>query len=139
MRTNNDKVAQICALYWMYIRNATIINQPGSIEISVSGKWENIPFNKASLKEEQTASGSLVTQEFNASISGLSQSAETTLHAMNGELGIIRIDYTNGDKKIVGTNDIPIILTLECNASTHKYSMSFKRNSPEFSKYLKSF
>ena len=139
MRSNKDKIAQICAMGWIYISDADIEDHPGSTFIYVSGEWEAIPFSKAEFKEEIPGSGRIIKQELSATITGLNQAQEASLRKMVAGHGLIRLDYTNGDSKVIGSEQVPIKISLEINGSPSTYSLSVKRSSPEPSKFFKSF
>ncbi len=139
MRSNQDKTAQICALYWMPLSEAEVDDHPGQPYISVGGTWTQIPFSKAELKEDQPAGGKLVKQELKATVTGVNPDAEEQFIRMQGEPGLLRVDYTNGMAKVIGSEQVPVQLSMEISGASSVYTLSSKRSSPEFSKYFKSF
>jgi len=139
MRTNRDKTAQICGVYYLAISEAEIEDHPGVDTIAVSGKWEKIPFSKVEYLEKQSGSGQFIKQEFSATVTGMNQEEEEKIRKAANVHLLIRIDYTNSVSKVVGNENIPVALIVEMGGSPSTYTISFKRSSPEFSKYFKSF
>lgn len=139
MRTNRDKIAQVYRIYWLPVSQAEIENYPGDRYIYVSGDWFPIPFTPVEFKEEQAGGGKLVTQEMSCTITGLNEEFEERILKMISEYGLLRLDFTNEEVRVVGTEQVPVKLSLERGRFPTTYTLSFKRSSPEFSKILKSF
>lgn len=134
----NDKRAQICALSYLPLAGATVRNLSGAKSIRVSGKWTDIPISKGEFKEK-TTSGSLVEQEIKATVTDTGDNFSARLHELLNQEGLVRLRLTNGAEMIVGSDQFPVLLTLEKSGSPEAFSLSCKRNSPEPAKTLTSF
>ncbi len=134
-----NKRAQISAVYILQIDDAEIDNYIGHPSISVSGAWLDIGMSKVDFKETQPGNGMMTQQELAITVSDSSDEKETTLRQLIESEVIIRLDYTNGVRKIIGTNRCPVSLSLERSGSPSAITVSVKRSSPEPSKLLRSF
>ncbi len=134
----NDKRAQICALSYLPLPEATVRNLPGAKSIRVSGEWIDIPISKGEFKEK-TTSGALVEQEIKATVTNTGNEFSARLHDLFNQEGLVRLKLTNGTERVVGTDQFPVLLTLEESGSPAAFSISCKRNSPEPAKTLTSF
>lgn len=133
-----NKRAQICAVGWMLADDAEIDNYLGEHKISVSGNWSNMGMSSAEFKESQT-NGEIVQQELKVTIADSSEENEKSLRGVLSSEIILRIDYTNGDSLVVGTNTCPVRISMERSGSPGKLILSVKRSSPEPSKFIQSF
>lgn len=130
-----NKRAQICAVGWMLADDAEIDNYLGEHKISVSGKWSDMDISSAEFKESQT-NGEMVQQELKVTIADSSEENEKKLRGVFSSEIILRIDYTNGDSLVIGTNTCPVRISMERSGSPGKLVLSVKRSSPEPSKFL---
>lgn len=136
--TIEDKRAQICAMSFIPVAAAVIRNQPGMKTIRVSGDWTKVPISSGEFKEK-TVPGELTSQELKAVVTDTGSAASADLHDLCCREGLVRIRFTNGADRVVGTDQFPVLLILEETGSPASYTLSFKRDSPEPSKILKSF
>lgn len=134
-----DKRAQIHAVYFLPINDADIDDYIGYPSIAISGKWLDIGISRSEFKETQQVNGVMTQQELNIVISDSSEEKEISLRELIMSEVIIRLDYTNGIRKIVGTNRCPVILSIERSGSPSFITISTKRSSPEPAKILRSF
>lgn len=133
-----NKRAQICAVGWMLTDDAEIDNYLGEHRISISGDWLDMGISSAEFKESQT-NGEMAQQELKVTIADSSEENEKRLRGVVYSEIILRIDYTNGDSLVVGTNTCPVRISMERSGSPGKLVLSVKRSSPEPSKFLRSF
>lgn len=134
----NDKRAQICILNYLPLAEATVHNVPGAKSIQVSGKWTDIPISKGEFKEKST-SGALVEQEIKATVTNTGGEFSARMHDLLNQEGLVRLKLTNGAERVVGSDQFPVLFTLEESGSPAAFSLSCKRNSPEPAKTLTSF
>lgn len=134
----NDKRAQICALSYLPLAGAKVRNLPGAKSIRVSGEWTDIPISKGEFKEK-TTSGSLVEQEIKATVTDTGGEFSARMRDLLNQEGLVRLKFTNGAEKVVGSDQFPVLLTLEESGSPAAFSLSCKRNSPEPAKTLRPF
>ncbi|KAA6342245.1 hypothetical protein EZS27_009975 [termite gut metagenome] len=136
-----DKHAQICNLFWLPLPDTSVEIFPGVsfIRVPNTTTWKKIDFSTAEFSETGTESGKPVEQEFSATLTDTSESSYNKLLNLFSTYGLLRIDYTNKDPRIVGTNDFPVYISLRRSEKTAVFTLSFKRTSPEYSKFLLTF
>ncbi len=134
----NNKRAAIIELRVYQIDNSSIINTPGSTFIKVSGEpWVLHP-RSAEFKETITPDGE-VSQQFSAIITDVSQSSVDSMRSRLLVPAIVGLKFSNGDLRAVGCRDFPVVFTLEESGRPAQVKISFKRTSPEPSKFIRSF
>lgn len=94
-----------------------------------SGEWTEI--------QEQV--GKPIEQELKATVTDTSSIMESQLRTLFSVDGLVLISLTNGDKKVIGTGDFPVQMSMERSGDPGKLTLSFKRSSPEAAKNLTSF
>lgn len=134
----NDKRVQICAMSFIPVARAVVRNLPGVKTIQVSGDWTLIPISSGEFKEK-TTSGDFTEQELKAVVTDTGSVFSASLYDLFRQEGLVRLRFTNGADRVVGTDQFPVLLTLEESGSPASFKLSFKRDSPEPSKILKSF
>lgn len=100
----DDKRAQISAMFYLSIDDADIDDCLGVSSISVSGNWIDFNISKCELKETRSASGELIQQELSATCTDSSEAHEALIREQCSGYGLLRIDYSNGERKVVGTD-----------------------------------
>ncbi|KAA6326470.1 hypothetical protein EZS27_024426 [termite gut metagenome] len=136
-----NKHAQICNLFWLPLPDTSVEIFPGVsfIRVPNTTAWKKIDFSTAEFSETGTENGKPVEQEFNATLTDTSESSFEKLSNLFSAYGLMRIDYTSKDSRIAGTNDFPIHISLRRSEKTSIFTLSFKRTSPEYSKFLLTF
>lgn len=134
-----DKRAQICGISFLPLPDAEIINIPGNDEIQVAGEWVPISVSSGEWQENRELVGMPVEQELKATVTDTSSSTEGELHKLLANDGLLLLCLTNGEEKVVGTDEFPVRLSMERSGSPGKITLSFKRSSPEPAKILTSF
>ena len=138
MANVNNKRAQICKMSFISIDAAEIINYPGDIFIKVKGEWSVIPISSGQFKEEYSPEA-ITEQELKVVVTDTGIDVSKKLRKMFSSYGLILLEFTNGDSKVVGTEDFPVVVILQESGSPAVFNLSFKRRSHEPAKYLKSF
>ena len=133
-----NKRAQICKIDFIPVNNAIVNNLPGVNYIRIRGEWTLIPISSGEFKEKSTI-GDVVEQELNAVVTDTGANNLITLRGLLQHSGLIRYQSTNGEIKVIGTDQFPVRVTLENNGSPAKLTLSFKRDSPEPAKLFRSF
>ncbi|KAA6338507.1 hypothetical protein EZS27_013482 [termite gut metagenome] len=138
MTNSADKHAQICNLFWLPLPLIDVKTFPSVSSISVpdATAWEKIGFSTAEFSENKQESGAPVEQEFSATATDTSDKSFNRLLYLFSVYGLLRIDYTNNERRVVGTEDFPIYMSFRRNEKTAVFTLSFKRTSPELSKIL---
>lgn len=134
----DDKRVQICGMGFIPVTAAVVKNVPGLETIQVSGEWTLLPVSSGEFKEK-IVSGELTEQELKAVVTDTGSSFSTLLRDLVRREGLVRLRFTNESEKVVGTDHFPVMMSLQESGSPAAFTLSFKRNSPEPAKFLKSF
>lgn len=137
MNTNN-KHAQICKLEFVAIDDAVVINTPGSSYIKVSADWLDIPISSAEFVEASSMDN-LIKQELKATITNTGASMRVILEESFAQYGLLRMTYTNGEQRILGTDQFPIEVQLEENGSPARFELIVSHESASKAKFFQSF
>lgn len=135
---NHTKRNQICGLKFIPLAEAEIFNLPGSDSIKVTGNMEEIPIASGEFTEEVT-DGSPTKQTLSANITDTGQVTYANFRKLFNQEGILVIQLTSGEKKVVGTDEFPVLVTTTLSGSPAAYQLTFDRESPEPAKFLQSF
>ena len=88
-------------MFYLSIDDADIDDCLGVSSISVSGNWIDFNIYKCELKETRSAPGELVQQELSATCTDSSEAIESFIREQCDGYGLLRIDYSNGERKVV--------------------------------------
>lgn len=135
----NDKRSQICGMSFLPLSDAEVINVPGSDKLQVHGTWITVGISSGEWTEIQEQVGKPIEQELKATVTDTSSIMESQLRTLFSVDGLVLISLTNGDKKVIGTGDFPVQMSMERSGDPGKLTLSFKRSSPEAAKNLTSF
>ena len=135
----NDKRSQIFELCFLPINHAEIMNRPGCNSIQVIGQWTNVRVSSGEWKETMERSGKPVEQELKAIVTDSSADKENQLHELFSQDGLLLLKLTNGEMKVIGSDEFPVRVFIERDGNPAKISLSLKRSSPEPAKILTSF
>jgi hypothetical protein len=138
IQRNTDKRADICKIEYILTNQATIYDYPGN-EITVKGDWVPVKFSSVSFQETDEVNGEPVTQELSIKIAGAQKETEKVIRELCGIEIIFCLHYSNGESKVVGTEDNPVSLSHNSSGTPIAQTLYCKRNSPEKAKHLKSF
>lgn len=78
-------------------------------------------------------------QELKAVVTDTGKANMGRIQELVRQEGLVLLDLSNGDYKVVGTDQFPVSFSTEYAGSPLKLTLSFKRDSAEFAKNLKSF
>lgn len=134
-----DKRSQVCGMYFMPLSEAEVKNYPGKEIISVRGRWLDLKVSSGEYKEKQEEPGGVVEQELKAVVADTGADYVRLLRNISGQEGLVLIRTTNGGEYVVGTEQFPVTFSWEYSGSPLKQIISFKRNSSEGAKKMKSF
>lgn len=117
-----------------------VVNLPGCDTIGLNpGLAIPIYISNGEWKEKMEVAGKPVEQELNATVTDTSRSSEKELRALFGAEGILLLTFTNGETRVVGTDEFPVLVSVERSGNPGTLTLSFKRLSPEPAKTLSSF
>lgn len=134
-----NKRSQFCAMSFLPLPDAEVRNVPGSDKLQVHGTWVSINVSSGEWKESREEVGKPVEQELKATVTDTSSSMESQLRTLFSVDGLLLIGLTNGEKKVIGTDEFPVHVSMERSGEPAKLTLSFKRSSPEPAKVLESF
>lgn len=136
--SNASKRKQICGMSFIPITSAGVVNMPGDKYIRVSGDFVKVPISSGEFTEEHT-DGSPVKQTLSATVTDTGIDMAALLENLFYREGLLLIRTTDGAKKVIGTDEFPVLVTLSQSGSPAVYQLSFDRESPEPAKYFQSF
>jgi len=135
--TNNEsKRNRITGINYVLVSEATVRDFPGQyIQVLVTG-WNDIKFSSVEFTETESVNGEFVIQELLLKIFGSDFELDQLIRSVIGNELLIQLLYANGDVKIMGTEDCPVILAHSFTGSPVSQTLSTTRNSAEKAKYL---
>lgn len=136
--SNDCKRNQICGMSFIPIMSAGVVNMPGNKNIRVSGDFVKVPISSGEFTEEQTA-GSPVKQTLSATVTDTGIDMAALLENLFSQEGLLLVRTTDGERKVIGTDEFPVLVTLSQSGSPAAYQLSFDRESPEPTKFFQSF
>ena len=136
--SRNDKRAAICRLAFLALSKATVQNTPGNPTIQVRGTFTQLPISSGEFQETET-NGEPVEQELEAVITDTSAAKLAEYRTILAEYGLLLVTLTNGDQRVVGTDEFPVLVSTELSGTPQALTLTFKRNSPEPAKMFSSF
>lgn len=134
----NDKRSAICRLAFLPLSQATVKEQPGEATIQVRGTFTEIPIASGEFRETGEP-GNPVEQELQAAVTDTSSERLAAIRQLFSQYGLLLLTGTNGERRVVGTSQFPVAVTVEFGGSPASMTLSFSRNSPEPSKIYSSF
>ena len=134
----NDKRASVCGLEFLPIGQAIVEDLPGNPHIKVTGSFTRIPIASGEFRESEEP-GNPIEQELEAVVTGTSTEILATYRNLFVNYGLVRLTMTNGDRKVIGNNEFPVLVSTNLGGSPQQLTLSFKRESPEPAKEYSSF
>ena len=133
--SNSAKRNALIGVSYSEPQNLLFVDYPGTTA-TCTGTFEVIKLSEASFLETDPENGAPVDQDISIIIRGQSKETDETIHDVTGKYLILKMTYLNGDVKIMGTPDCPVILISENSSNPTINTLSCKRTSPEKAKYL---
>lgn len=137
--SRNNKHAQISAMHLLRVEDAEVENHPGNDIIRISGEWHNTNISSIEFSEDDSRPGMPVAVELSAEITDTSNDSRLLYRGYAITPLLIRLDYTNGESRVIGTDTAPIYLGISVKGSPAVINVYYKGVSPESSKLLQSF
>lgn len=134
----NDKRASICRLSFLPIEQATVNDFLGQTNIQVRGTFTDIPISSGEWTET-TDPVNGVEQELNAVVTDTSFANLNDLRTLLSQNGLLLLTLTNGERRVAGTKEFPVLVSTELSGTPASLQLSFRRSSPEPSKNYSSF
>lgn len=86
--------------------------------------------------ESEPANGEQVEQEISIVVPASGQEMDDFLNNISSNYGVLKLVYSNGDSKLLGSNDNPVLLTMKKTGILVKQTLYAKRFSAEKAKYI---
>lgn len=134
----NDKRAQICKLEFADIDYAVVSSEPSSPYIQISADWFDIPISSAEFSEG-TDQNNLVKQELKGIVTNTGNITRAELTEKLANYGLLRMTYTNGEQRVLGSAQFPVAVTLEENGSPARLELTVSHESATRAKKFQSF
>lgn len=134
----DSKHSSICHLTFYECDSITInyvIGQPTAV-ISSSGKGVDLPVVGAVLNEFRSSLGNFIQVEFSAKITDTSKASESKLLTACYRYGVLILEYTDGSKKLLGTDSNPITMNYEKAGTPASFQLSINSLQAEYSKFV---
>jgi hypothetical protein len=135
VKKNDQKRAIVCKIDSVLTSEVSVRNYPGN-EIFIAGEWQPVRFSSADFQETDETNGEPVRQELTILISGSEKETEQTIRELCGQELLIRLQYSNGETKVIGTDDNPVSLSHGSAGAPVVQTLYCKRNSAEKAKHL---
>lgn len=133
--SNTTKRNRIVAIDYVLLSEATVRDYPGKLIQILTNGWNALNFSSVELLESELGNGDFVDQELTVIVSGSDSAIDQELGLLSGNEVIIRFTYSNGDKKIMGTEENPVLLSCSSTGSPVRQTLHSKRKSAEKTKY----
>lgn len=134
----NEKHSAICQLTFYDISDVTIqtaIGRP-TATLTVLADGIELPIVGAELTEVRSGVGGLVNIELSAKITDTSLSSEERLMECSFRYGVLVLHYTDGSKKLLGSDQSPVLISYEKSGIPAAFVLSVKGTQPEYAKFL---
>ena len=141
MNNQNNLRAVICGIAIVPTDSMTMSPHIGIDTVTITANGITIGFNRvqsASFSEKKSESGDFINQEFDSVFTDTSETVTLDRRQLADTDAIILIKYSNGDVRAIGTDLAPVRCEVEEAGSPRTFRVSFRRKSPEFSKFVQS-
>ncbi|MBR7043413.1 MAG: hypothetical protein IKI18_04475 [Prevotella sp.] len=140
MKNFNDYHAEICHVAFLPASQVALKTKIGQqdVDVELRGLLVSERPQSANFSERRDASGQFVEQELEAVFTNDEADFVSRFRSLADDDCIVFLEYTNGKRLVVGTEQAPVRLEYEQSGSPKTLRLSFKRKSPEFAKILKS-
>lgn len=132
---NSDKRSDIEEVWFSESANLDFVDYPGNYCRCV-GDFERIKFSTAEMQEDEPENGSSINQEINIILRGQNTEVDDQVLAIGGKYIVLMLKFSNGDTKIMGTKDNPVVLAALKSGKPLATTLSSTRTSAEKAKYL---
>ena len=95
-----------------------------------------LPVVGCTLSEIRSSKGNFVDIELSARITDTSSESENRLLLCTYRYGVLVLEYTDGCKRVLGSNQAPIIISYEKTGIPAAFVLNVKGTLPEYSKLL---
>lgn len=135
IKSNSDKRSDISKVSYIDALNSQFVDYPGNYCECV-GNFLPIKFSSVSMVEDDAENGAPISQELSIDIRGQNQDIDNQVLQVTGKYILLKLEFSNGDVKIVGTKDNPVVLSTLKSEKPLMTTLSTTRTSAEKAKYL---
>ena len=132
----NNKRSYLIGLSVIALSAAQVTNYPGSDTIDVLGSWLDLNFSSGVWSEYPSNIGQGTQQTLSVTITDASLAMEKKLKSICSTYVLVKLHFSNGVQKVVGTDEFPVLLQMESTGAPSAFSLSLDRNSPEAAKLV---
>lgn len=134
----NNKRAAIWRMTFFPIDALAVTSAFGSPVAKVTSLTDGVvlPVTAAELSELRPNTANFVQMQFKARITDTSKSSEEKLLGVTFQYGVFILDYTDGTRRLLGTNTSPVILVYEKSGIHAAFELSISSEQPEYSKII---
>jgi len=133
--SNKDKQNRLCEIWHAQPNTVAMVDYPGNYAKCV-GSFTELKFSDASFEESDVENGSPIQQNLEITINGQNQESDNESLDLTSNYLILKLLYTNGDIKILGTKDNPVTLLSNSTGTPAALKLYTQRISAEKAKYL---
>jgi hypothetical protein len=133
--SNSDKRSDIVEAWYAEPTYLDFVDYPGNY-CQCTGDFEQIKFTSASITEDEPENGAPVNQEIQIFMRGQNSETDDKFAEICGKYIILKLIFSNGDVKIVGVPNNPVVLSALKSEKPLATTLSVSRTSAEKSKYL---
>ena len=134
--SNSEKRNRIIGIDYILNSNATVNDYPGDLIQVLVSEWLSVKFTNVTFNESDPTNGEYVTQELTIMLTGTNSEIEKMIRDITGRELLLRLTYSSGMVKVVGTEDNPVVLSACSFGSPVQHTLESKRNSAEKAKSL---
>lgn len=133
--SNSDRLNRIVEIWHSQANAVNMVDYPG-IYAKCSGTFTELKFAEATFDEAEVENGAPIEQQLDIIIRGQNKQSDIEAIDIAGNYLILKLVYYNGDIKVVGTKENPVVLQCTTSGTPVETKFSTKRFSAEKAKYL---
>lgn len=135
----SHKHSSICGISVLPLSGAVVSNSPGDDRISIRGNWQQVAASEIEFSEKESDSSPFFESQLKFRVTDTSPSSEAALRDLSNRYVLLRLHYTDGAVRVLGTDQFPVELTLSREGIPSYFSLSYKGSQPERVKFFQSF
>lgn len=133
-----NKRAAIWRMTFFPVDTLTVTSAFGSPVAKVTSETGGVvlPVTAAELTELRPNTANFVQMQFKGRITDTSKTSEELLLGVTFQYGVFILDYTDGTRRLLGTNTSPVILVYEKSGVHSAFELFIRSEQPEYSKII---
>lgn len=123
MTTQFNRHAQVRRVWFAPLTGLEATFDHGSHRAEIrQAEWSDLRASKTEFTEEQT--GGVAKIKLDATVTDTSATHEAELATLSGVPGVVRMDYTDGSFRVVGSDEWPVCLSMKCSGNPAVWHMT---------------